>query len=160
MDMRLTSSGGSNDYRQDYVRLQRLLNTLPAPLLRDAAASAAGHAIKQALPILKSPDFGFVDRKGSLRRSIRTRQRRKFGKRLGKSALSLAYALAGGKRAPHAFLVHEGHAGPKPAEPHPFLDQALSSTNQQIFRAFADHLGGRVPAVVRKQARRARLRVR
>jgi len=154
----LTGLDGRSDFRQDYIRLQKMLDTLPVTMVRDAMVGAGGIAIKKALPVLKSTDFGFTDRSGRLRRSIRTRQRRNFGKRTGKTAISIAYAIAGGARAYYALWVHEGHEGPRPAPEHPFLEQALDASRQAIFRTFADAMAGRIPPVVRREARKAGLR--
>ena len=160
MKFQMRGLDGEPDFKRRYIRLQKMLNTLPPVMVRDAMADAGGVAIRQVLPTLKTPNFGFTDRKGRLRGSLRTRKRRNFGRRTGKSAISVAYAIAGNKRAHYGLFVHEGHGGPRPAPPHPFLDTALSLNRQKVFTTFAEHMAGRVPTVVKGHARRNGLRAR
>ena len=139
---------------REWRKVERLWANLPAIVLRDVAADAAGVAVKEILPVLKKRDFSFTDRGGKLRRSIRTRQRRSFGKRIGKSQLSLAYLLAGGKRAPYGYLVHEGHGGSRPAGPRPYLRTALNQTSSEVFSKFVQVFISQMTPAVQQAARR------
>ena len=48
-----------------------------------------------------------------------------------------ATVSAGGPGARQAFLVHEGHAGPRPARPYRFLRRAIYETESAGIRAFS-----------------------
>jgi len=59
---------------------------------------------------------GFQDKTGKLRKSIRAKK--------SKYADGGWITRAGGKGAMQAFLVEHGHGGPRPAQPHPYLEPA------------------------------------
>ena len=124
----------------------------------------------------KARQRGYVynDITGRLRKSIRSRRvsTRYFGRtyKRGRSIVT-----AGGPGARQAHLVHQGHGGPRPARPYPFLRNAvLESVGEMnsvtiavarerfprvIARLRARQQGGsRVVAVSRTIARRARSR--
>ena len=146
--------GGIANYNRQWRKVEKLYRIFPDLVLRDVAVDAGGEAIKEALPVAKARNYQFRDRTGKLRRSIRTRKRRKFGKRTGRSLLSVAYLIAGGKRAPHAYLVHQGHGGPKPAGPRPYLSNALDLKKNAIFQKFHNAFLNQMPPVIQKEARK------
>lgn len=59
---------------------------------------------------------GFKDLSGVLRKSIRAKK--------SKYADGGWITRAGGKGAMQAWLVEHGHGGPRPAQPHPYLEPA------------------------------------
>lgn len=55
----------------------------------------------------------------------------------GREYKSGRYAIfAGGPGARHAYLVEEGHGGPRPAKPHRYLQGAMISTRAAVLGAF------------------------
>ena len=70
-----------------------------------------------------------------LRSTIRVRRVRAYydGRRYPKGRAAI---YAGRRRALHGFLVHEGHGGPHPARPHPFLTTAVNQTIARQRTAF------------------------
>ena len=96
-------------------------NRLLGPSLLAAARVVRAAARKR--------DFGFTDRTGRLRQSIHAAGTgaRYFGRRYKRGR---AGVFAGGRYAgaAQAHLVERGHAGPRPARPHPYLSTALEQT--------------------------------
>ena len=130
-----------------------VLNALLGPSLGAAAAPVRKRA--------KQPNFVFTDRKAprrqaarykSLRQSIRSRRnpaiyggrRYKYGR---------AVVTAGGDGARQAFLVQEGHGGPRPARPYPFLRRALLQSTEEIAEAFNARMQQEWPKVAARVAR-------
>ena len=114
--------------------------------MHDAIAQAAPVIVKQA----RRRDYGFKDRRGRLRRSIQFKQEYKRGRgqeRIISYIKAGQYAL-GGDRSPYAHLVERGHAGPKPAPPHPFLSRAVKSRETETFHTMSRYLSRQWPAVL------------
>lgn len=128
-----------------------VINRLMGPALGRAAA-----VVRQ---IAKRRDFGFRDQRGvrrapdnqgplnegegrpfvNLRRSIRSRRiRARYGGRTYKAGRAAVFA--GGRGARQSHLVHEGHGGPYPARPHPFLRRALMQSTGAQATAFSDRV--------------------
>ena len=80
--------------------------------------------------------FGFADRTGTLRSTIRSRRiSARYGSRTYRTGRAAVFA--GGPGARQAFLVEEGHDGERgPARPHRFLTRALIQTQGEQLQAF------------------------
>lgn len=146
------------DWRNEWRKVEKLYRRFPTVVLRDIAIDAGGVAMQKVLPVARQKNYVFQDQTGKLRKSIRVRKRRNLGKRTGRSILSVAYIIAGGKRAPHAHLVHQGHGGPKPAGPRPFLTDAATKASSQVFQAFHYEFSRQMPPDIQREARRLLIR--
>ena len=106
----------------------------------------------------KARDFVFRDRRRrlgypsslaagdfrDLRQSIRSRRiSGKYGGRRFRSGRAAVFV--GGSGARQGFLVEEGHGGPRPARPYPFLRQALLNTASQQTRGIPVQREERLP---------------
>ena len=129
-----------------------VLNRLLGPALRTQAGIVRRFA--------KRRDFVFTDRRGvrqppdpgpdgpeadqgrkfpNLRRSIRSGGiSARYGGRRYKRGRAAVFAGGAGARQSH--LVHEGHGGPFPARPYPFLRRALMQTRGEQASAFENRL--------------------
>ena len=119
----------------------------------------------------KRRGFGFRDRRSSLgyppelntgtfrdlRATIRSRRiAARYGGQRFKSGRAAVFA--GGSGARQAFLVHEGHGGPRPARPKRFLRKALLQSRAGMEQAFIATMRRRFPAMAASIARVSRTR--
>ena len=137
------------------------LNTLDDAIQQFGPGFAArlfGPATLRAAAVIrrraKTRSFGFTDRTGRLRKSIRSRNIAALYEgiryRRGRAA-----AFAGGPGARQAFLVERGHGGPRPARPHPYMTRALLETQGAQLAAFNRRASALFPRLVtRYRARR------
>ena len=114
--------------------LQLQSSTFAGRLFGPSLRAAAGVVAQRA----KQRDYGFTDRTGYLRRSIRARRiaARYFDRRV-RGGRAAVFAGRPRPRSAQALLVEYGHGGPKPARPHPYLNRALAETIGQQQDAFA-----------------------
>ena len=123
--------------------------------------------------VKRTKNFGFRDGRGvrpadraegitrsvRLRSTIRVRRiRAYYGGQPYKRGKAAVYA--GGKGARHAYLVHAGHGGPRPARPHPYLTEARDQTQAQQGAAFYAEASRRLPQAIASSSREARTRTR
>ena len=125
---------------------QEYAQAIISPALAAMARIVRGAARRQ--------NFGFKDRSGELRRTIRSKQipATYFGKRYNRGR---SIVFAGGRKARQAYLVEAGHEGPFPADPHPYLVAALVSNETRMFQAFIETARKRFPTAVMRALRRA-----
>lgn len=104
--------------------------------------------------LARQRNYGFTDRTGRLRKTIRQRQRTLrsapsvlFGERYRQKLVSI---YAGGRGARQAYLVEAGHGGPFPARPHPYLGRALEEGRGQMESVLAESARRRFPDAVAK----------
>ena len=103
-------------------------------------------------------NFVFTDRRPAggprLRKTIRIRRVPSvyYGRRYRYGRISL---YAGNRDSAQAFLVHEGHGGPRPARPYPYIAEAVSQTVAEQSSAIEAEATRRFPMIV-EQARRER----
>lgn len=102
----------------------------------------------------RTRNYGFTDRSGRLRGSIRKRQRTLRISPVmlpgGRAKHKLVSIYAGRKGARQAWLVEMGHGGPFPARPHPYLRKALTETTGEMRAAMIESATRRWPAAVVK----------
>lgn len=97
--------------------------------------------------------YGFTDRTGRLRRSIRRiRIPAEYGGR--KYRGGRAAVIAGGTGARQSHLVELGHGGPFPADPHPYLLAALMERESAAAAAFTASAQQRFPRLAAQFAQR------
>ena len=143
--------------------IDRNLAALGPGFLARLLGPALGAAAAVVRRTSKVRNFGFTDRYGpraagsrwkSLRQSIRSRRIPAiYGGRKYKSGRAAVFA--GGLGAQQAYLVEEGHGGPYPAEPHPYIGRALVSTRGEQLNRFAENVRRRFPALAEMAARRS-----
>lgn len=100
-------------------------------------------------------NYGFTDRSGALRKSIRTRRIPAvyFGRRY---RTGRAGVFAGRRRQArpddpfYALFVERGHGGPRPAPPYPYLDRALVETQTEQHYAFSQKAEELFPGLLEK----------
>lgn len=123
-----------------FAKLDKLIRRMPADVLVDTAIDAGVVAMEAPLRVAKQASYKFGDRTGRLRRSIRTSKRRKKSKLIRHAAagydFAAAFLVAGGRGAKQAFLVHQGHGGPRAARGRPFMTDALLDTKEQIYETY------------------------
>ena len=103
----------------------------------------------------RQPDFGFRDRTGRLRRSIRARRVRSRAGRGRGAIVAGAAAIAGGPGARQAYLVEAGHRRARPTR---YLRRALIASQGTARAAMMNNLRRRWPAFAASLARRAQAR--
>ena len=99
--------------------------------------------------------FGFTDRSGRLRATIRARRVYSGSRRGRGSVVAAAGVLAGGRGARQAFLVERGT---RFARPHRYLRRALIAAQGDARAAMMANLRARWPAFAGSIARRAQAR--
>ena len=108
--------------------IEQAIRDFGAPFLARLLGPALGAAANVVRSHARRRGFEFTDRSGRLRRSIRTRRIRAiYGGRRYKAGRAAVYAGAAGARQAH--LVEEGHGGPRPARPYPYLQRALMESS-------------------------------
>ena len=128
---------------------------------------ALGAAARAVRDVARRKDYVFRDRrrrleeseddqKGKyrdLRESIRAARipARYGGQRFPRGR---AGVYSGGSGARQAHLVHEGHGGPRPAPPYPFIRRALTDSAGTQGRVIVQSLRKRFPRLAAKIARR------
>ena len=120
-------------------------------------AQAYGSALfKQSRVVRKRArkrNYGFRDRRGRLRLTIRSRRiPGRYGRRVYKRGR--AEVVAGAEGARQAYLVEAGHGGPWPARPHPYLARALRETVPEQAQAYATEMRRQIPLVAARANRR------
>ena len=120
-------------------------------------AQAYGAALfKQSRVVRKAArkrHYGYRDRRGKLRRTIRSRRiPGRYGRRVYKRGR--AEVVAGAQGARQAYLVERGHGGPWPAKPYPYLERALRETVPDQRRVFATEMRRQIPLVAARANRR------
>ena len=138
------------------------------PRLLGPSLGAAAGVVRDK--VKRTRNYGFTDRRGrrrsrargaggkytSLRRSLRTgRIPAEYGGRKYRQGRAAVYA--GGSGARQAYLVEEGHGGPYPAPPHPYLFRALEETEADQAAAFARKARERFPRLAMQFAARSNL---
>ena len=128
---------------------------------------ALGRMARVVRVTAKARDYQFRDRRRrlgyparldtgtyrDLRRSIRARRiTGTYGGRRYRTGRAAVFA--GGSGARQAYLVEEGHGGPRPARPHPFLRRALLTTTSQQGTEFQRSLRSRFPRIAAQIAQR------
>lgn len=88
----------------------------------------------------KTRNFGFRDRTGLLRDSIRVRKLRRVRREsVGGSTMEISVeATSGGPGARQAYLVERGHGGPHPAGPHSYMRRALREKAEEGYTTWAE----------------------
>ena len=133
-------------------KLDRLITSLPDEMQRKVWRPSFGAAARVIAKGARQTDFGFEDKTGRLRASIKSGAIRKKWAPLERLKYA-AGVLAGGPGARQAHLVEEGHEGPKPAPPHSFLEASLRGNITQAQNAFHSK-AAQIAARVIEQAKR------
>ena len=98
-------------------------------------------SIKRALgngaaPVLKKiQENAPVGPTGNLKEALESSAIKQVGGRY-----FIKIGVINGKRAPHAHLVENGHGGPHPAPPHPFMRPAFDAEKDTAYDAVRDTL--------------------
>lgn len=111
--------------------LARVIAHFPGEVADDSLAAAAAVAVRAA----RVKGFGFRDRSGRLRRSVRVRRRRAVDSH-GQSRRYADIVAGGRKGSRHAPLVE---LGTYVARPHPYLQPAVSENLEAMRAAFIQH---------------------
>lgn len=123
---------GRIDFNVDAVSMNEVVRQL------DAVGNLSRHATKAltagAEIVLRVAKENAPVRTGELKGALRVGRRAKSRDR---------YAVEVGTfypEAAHAHLVERGHGGPKPAPPHPFMEPAVESTEDEVIDAVMEEL--------------------
>ena len=123
----------------EWKRSERLIRGLPETMQNRVWRPAWKAAATEIEDIATQPNYGFTDRSGLLRASISSGVVKKVKRQRTSNIQGNFYGgvLAGIEGiAPHAFLVEQGHGGPKPAPAHSYLERALREGIGKARRAF------------------------
>ena len=125
---------------EGFAATRAAVDALPGLMAENIQGDGLAAAARIARDAAREADYGFVDRSGRLRDSIRVRRistsvKTTRGTRKVRGGGARLYA--GGTGAKQALLVERGHGGPRPARPHPYVVAAITATIVPAFAAAA-----------------------
>ena len=136
---------------EGFDELQGTLRALGPSFQSRVFGPALGAMAAVVRRVARQGGYGFTDQSGRLRSTIRSRRiSARYGSRVYRAGRAAVFA--GGAGAQQAFLVEEGHEGPRgPASPHRFLSRALlQNAKPSSFAAFAQTAGQRFRNAVQR----------